>query len=141
MADYFGVGKINFFVFLVVYISVVGLVAALFDPVSAGLVPTQTELEKGASPFTGVDVYGKDTSTGMGKQSPGFIILSALDIIGKTMGTALSVFWLGFTFNIPGIPVMLRFFMVIPVVIVLLVVCLDIIIDILKAVFKVPLAG
>ena len=144
MADtYFGVGKLNFFIFLVVYISVVGLVGAMFDPVGAGLVPTQPtqqDLEDGANSFP-IDVYGKDTTTGMGKQPPGFSFWSALDTVSKTISTALAVFWMGLTFNIPGVPVMLKFFMVVPVVIVLIIVTLDIIIDILKAVFKVPLAG
>lgn len=141
MADtYFGVGKINFFVFLVVYIMVVGCVGALFDPVSAGLVPTQKDLEEGAGGFP-VDVYGKDTRTTMGKQAPKFDFWSALTTIAKTVSTALSIFVMGLTFNIPGIPILLRMFMVIPVVIVFIVVFLDIIIDILKAIFKVPLAG
>jgi hypothetical protein len=140
MADtYLGIGKLNFFVFLVVYFMIVGVVGALFDPIGNGLVPTEESLSSGAGKWN-VDVEKGSDSNILG-DPPGLSFWDTLTTIAKTIGTVFNIFWIGLTFNIPGMPILLRMFMVIPVVLVFIIVLFDIIIDLLNAVFKVPLAG
>lgn len=143
--DYAGIGKINFFVFLVVFFMIVGVVGAIFDPVGNGMVATEQDLIEGAGGW-GIDVdrTGEtDSPNPLSKDSP-----SAWDVLTtvaasyfSTVVTALRIFWIGLTFNIPGVPLLIRMFMVIPVVVSFVAVILDIIIELLKAVFKVPMAG
>lgn len=147
---YFGIGKLNFFVFLIVYFMVVGLVAALFDPslVGVGKDPSLQDLEKKTA-YPNIDIDGKDAKTEKDKQINPLGNLpqmadwdkGAFGKISELFGTGIGIFWAGLTFNIPDMPLLLRLFMVIPVVGAFMIVMLDMIIDLLKAVFKVPLAG
>lgn len=146
MADtYFGIGKLNFFVFLIVYFMIVGVVASVFNPTIAGVSPDMTEqsLEQGADKWTSVDVERaeNDKNTPLGKSPPDFNLWNAFGTVANICKTAFLVFWAGLTFNIPGVPTLLRMFMVVPVVIVFVVVIFDTLIDVLKAVFKIPAAG
>lgn len=127
MADtYFGIGKLNFFVFIVVYFMVVGVVGAVFDPVGKGLVPTDDSLAKGAKQF--------DTGVMAKQKAPKADIWGAFGMIGGVVSTGLGIFWIGMTFDIPGIPDMLRLFLTVPVLIVFFVVIIDILMDIIKTV-------
>ena len=143
--DYAGIGKINFFVFLVVFFMIVGVVGAIFDPVGNGMVATEQDLIEGAGGW-GIDVdrTGEtDSPNPLSKDSPsvGGSAWDVLTTVFSTVVTALRIFWIGLTFNIPGVPLLIRMFMVIPVVVSFVAVILDIIIELLKAVFKVPMAG
>lgn len=143
MADtYLGIGKLNFFVFLIMYILVVGVVSAIFDPVGLGLVTTNENIAEGANKFP-IDVSKtgpKDNPNPLGG-APNVGIWDAIGKVAGIIGTAIGIFWAGLSFNVPGVPLLLRTFMVIPVFVLFVVVLLDLIIDILKAIFKVPLAG
>lgn len=143
MADtYFGIGKLNFFLFLVVYMLVLGLVISIFNN-------TQNNAEwdgKMHSPFGSVNSetpqqespsLKKEVTNPIGlpnPMSPIEKLSGGFAKLGDIIMSALGIMWIGLTVDAVGMPEIIRLFMITPVVILLSVVILDIVLDLIKAV-------
>ena len=143
MADtYFGIGKLNFFLFLVIYMLVLGLVITMFNNT------TNKEWDgKWHSPFGDIKTpenpsneqtsLKKEVTNPIGLPNPMAPVEKLSNGFAKLGGiimSALGIMWIGLTVNAPGMPDIVRIFMITPVVILLSVVILDIILDLIKAV-------
>ncbi len=138
---YLGIGRFNIILFLVIYFMVVGVVGSLFDPTFyADKSLTENDVNNG------IDVWGMDSKVqGQTKtallQQVNPTLWNAWDNIVKIFTTFLSLIFIGMTFSIPNVPTAVQLFMSVPVIILFAFIILDLVIDILKAVFKVPLSG
>jgi hypothetical protein len=115
---YLGIGKLNFFVFLCIYVIIVGVVCAMFNPSVTGF---------DNNPY-------KESNTFADKKTPATDLWGMFGFIGDIVKVALSVFWAGLTLNIPDVPIIVKAFMVTPVFLIFIVVIIDILLDIIKTV-------
>ena len=120
MSDsYFGIGKLNFILFLVIYVLAIGITNAVFNPTT----------------------YSVGSGTGLGfeagvfkdQQQPpsGSDIFSALNQFVSIIFTGMSILFNGFWINVPGVPLIVNLLLCLPVDILLVIVLMDIIRDIL----------
>jgi hypothetical protein len=114
---YLGIGKLNFFLFLIIFVFIVGAVAQVFQAKDPASVTAQNSKFNQATTFK-----DKPAPTG-----------NWLDTVTSGMGmvkTALGVFWAGLTLDIPDLPTAIRLIICVPVIIMFMVVLIDILVDV-----------
>lgn len=120
MSDsYFGIGKLNFILFLVIFMIVIAIVNVVFNPTAYGI---------GSQSVLG---YESGVFQDQQKQPSGTDMFSAISQFVSLVFTGLTLLMSGFWLSIPGIPIIVNLLLCVPVDILLVVVLLDIIRDIL----------
>jgi len=120
MSDsYFGIGKLNFILFLVIFMLCVGIINVVFNPTAYGL---------GEQNMLG---YESGVFQDQQSQPSGGDMFSALNQFVSLIFAGLTLLSAGFYLNIPGVPAIVNLLLCVPVDILLVVVIIDIIRDIL----------
>jgi hypothetical protein len=142
MADtYLGIGKLNLILFMVVYFMIVGVVATIFNSAEDNTVLSDSSLSEGAD-----SSWDRSTNLQQGKtvnvEKPSNNWWDSAGKAIRILTSGVAIFWAGITFDLGDeFPLLLRLFLSVPVVLLFLVVVIDTIIEVLKAVFKVPFSG
>lgn len=120
MSDsYFGIGKLNFILFLVIFMLVVGIVNVVFNPTAYGL-GEQNMLGYEGGVFQDQQSQPADNN-----------IFTAISQFVALIFAGLTLLSAGFYLNIPGIPMIVNLLLCVPVDILLVIVIIDIVRDIL----------
>jgi len=120
MSDsYFGIGKLNFILFLVIYMLVIGVTNAVFNPAAYSV---------GSGSALG---YEGGVFQDQQQQPSGTDIFSAIGQFVSIIFSGLSLLLNGFWITVPGVPAIVNLVLCAPVDILLVIVLMDIIRDIL----------
>lgn len=112
-------GRFNIIIFIVLYFLVVGFISTIFSNQD---VPSESEFK---SKMT------KNIGEGVPKEVKINNPLTLLSDIVSIVGNGLSIFVKGLTFDIPEVPLVIRLFLQVPIIVLLCVLIIDLILELI----------
>lgn len=138
---YFGIGKLNLLLFIVIYLLVLGLVISIFENVDVGkewdgTLHSPFE-DKTPKPVEDKSSLKKEVTNPIGlpnPMSPIERLSNGFAKLGEAIMAGLTILWIGLTVDTGSIPQIIKIFMATPVIVLLSIVIVDLLLDLIKAV-------